>query len=112
LQKTDYCNGVHGFINYALSNPRNISRGGIRCPCKKCKNKKFIDPDIVTMHFLQKRFMEKYLCWYAHEEPYVPHDTMVERMVGSTFSARNVHGVVNDNSNLYRNMIINVIGMN
>jgi len=62
LQKTDYCNGVQGFINYALSNPRNISGGGIRCPCKKCKNKKFIDPDTVTMHLLQKRFMEKYLC--------------------------------------------------
>jgi hypothetical protein len=31
---------IQGFINYALSNPRNISGGGIRCPCKKCKNKK------------------------------------------------------------------------
>ena len=35
----DYCNGVRGFINYALSNPRNITGGGIRCPCKRCKNK-------------------------------------------------------------------------
>jgi hypothetical protein len=26
-------------------------------------------------------------------------------MVGSTFSARNVHKVINDNSNLYRNMV-------
>jgi hypothetical protein len=37
--------------------------------------------------------------WYAHEEPYVPHDTIVKRMFGSTFSASNVHGVVDDNSN-------------
>jgi hypothetical protein len=56
--------------------------------------------------------MEKYLCWYAYEEPYVPHDTMVERMVGSTFNARNVHKVINDNSNLYRNMVLNVMEMN
>ena len=40
LWRMDYCNKVQGFINYALSNPRNISEGGIRCPCKKCKNKK------------------------------------------------------------------------
>jgi hypothetical protein len=36
----DYCNGVQGFINYATSNSRNISEGGIRCPCKRCTNKK------------------------------------------------------------------------
>jgi len=38
------------------------------------KIKKFIDIDVVNMHLLQKkRFMEKYLCWYAYEEQYVPH---------------------------------------
>jgi hypothetical protein len=51
----NYCKGVQGFINYALSNPRNINRGGIICPCKRCKNKKFLDPDVVTMHLLQKK---------------------------------------------------------
>ena len=35
----DYCNEVENFINYVLSNPRNISGGDIRCPCKRCKNK-------------------------------------------------------------------------
>ena len=40
LCKMDYCNGVEGFINYALSNLKNISGGGTRCPCKRCKNKK------------------------------------------------------------------------
>ena len=37
----DYCNGVEGFINYILSNPRNVSGDGIRCLCKRYKNKKF-----------------------------------------------------------------------
>ena len=36
----DYCNGVQGFINYVISNLRNINEGSIRCPCKRCKNKK------------------------------------------------------------------------
>jgi len=77
LRRMDYYNGVQGFVNYALSNPRNISGGSIRCPCKTCKNKKFLDPDVVMIHLLQKRFMERYLCWFAHGEPYVPHETMI-----------------------------------
>jgi len=32
LRMMNYCNEVHSFINYALYNSRNISRGGIRCP--------------------------------------------------------------------------------
>jgi hypothetical protein len=40
MRMTDYCNMVQGFINYTTSIPRNISGGGIRCSCKRCKNKK------------------------------------------------------------------------
>jgi len=64
------------------------------------------------MHLLQKEFMEKHLCWYAHGELYVPRDTMVERMVVSTSSSSNVHGVVYNNSNHYRNMIMDAMRMN
>jgi hypothetical protein len=39
LCKMNYYNGVQGFINYTLSNPRNISGENIRCPCKSCKKK-------------------------------------------------------------------------
>ena len=56
--------------------------------------------------------MEKYLCWYAHGELYVPHDTMVERMVGSTSSSSNVHEVVDDNNNPYKNMVMDGMRMN
>ena len=40
---------IIGFINYAFSNSKNISGGYIRCPCKRYKNKKFFDLDIVTI---------------------------------------------------------------
>jgi hypothetical protein len=52
LRRIGYCNGIQGFINYVLSNLRNISGDGIRCPCKSCKTKKFIDPNVVTVHLL------------------------------------------------------------
>jgi len=42
LRMMDYCNGVKGFINCTLLNPRNISGDDIRCLCKRCKNKSFL----------------------------------------------------------------------
>jgi hypothetical protein len=56
--------------------------------------------------------MEDYLCWYAHGEPFIHHEIMVERMVRSTSSASNVHEVVNDNNNPYKNMVMDAIRMN
>jgi hypothetical protein len=73
---------------------------------------KFLDQDVITIYLLQKRLMEKYLCWYAHGKPYAPHNTMIEMIVRSTYSSSNVHGVVDDNSNPYRNMVLNAMRMN
>ena len=64
------------------------------------------------MHLLTKEFTEDYLCWYAHGELFVPNESMVERVVGSTVSANNVHEVGNDNSNPYRNMVMDAMRMN
>jgi len=64
------------------------------------------------MHLLHKGFVEEYLCCYAHEKPFVPHETMIERMIGLTSSASIVHGVVNNNSNPYRTMVMDAMRMN
>ena len=88
-------NEVQGFINFTTSIPRNFSGDDIRCLCRKCKNKKYLHLDIVTMHLLHKGFMKDYLCWYAHKELFVRNKSIVKRMVGSTSSASNVHRVVN-----------------
>ena len=108
----DYCNRVQGFINFTTSIPRNFTRGGTKCPCRKCKNKKYLHPDVVMMHLLHKGFIKDYLCWYAHEELFVRNESIVERVVGSTSSASNVHGVANDNNNPYKNMVMDTMRMN
>jgi len=111
LRRMDYYNRVQGFINFTISIPRNFTDSGIRCPCRKCKNKNFLYQDVVTMHLLTKRFMKDYLCWYAHRELFVPNESMVERVVGSTSSASNVHEDGNDNSNPYRNIVMDAMRM-
>ena len=52
------------------------------------------------------------MCWFAHKEPYVPCKIMVERMVASTSSSNNMHGVRDYNSNRYRSIVMDAIRMN
>ena len=98
--------GVQGFINFATYIPRNFTGGGIGCPCRKCQNKKYLHPNIVS-----KR-MENYQCWYAYGEVFVSKRRKEERVVGSTSSASNVHEAENDNINPYRNMVVDAMRMN
>jgi len=107
LQRIDYCNEVQGFINFATSIPINFTGDGIRC-----QNKKYLHPDVVMMHLLHKTFMENYQCWYADEEVFVSKRRMGETVVGSTSSASNVHEAINDNTNPYRNMVMDAMRMN
>jgi len=112
LRRIDYCNKVQSFINFATSIPRNFTGGGIRCPCRKCQNKKYLHLDVVTMHLLHKGFMENYQYWYAHGQVFVSKRRMEERVVGSTSSASNVHEAANDNTNPYKNMVMDAMRMN
>jgi len=112
LWRMDYCNGVQGSINFTTSIPINFTGDGIRCSCKKCQNKKYLHPNVVTMHLLHKGFMENYQYWYAHREVFVSMRRMEERVVGSTSSASNVHEAANDNTNPYRNMVMDAMRMN
>jgi hypothetical protein len=112
----DYCNGVQGFINFTTSILRNFTGGGIRCPYRKCKNKKYLHPDVVMMHLLHKGFW-RIIYVGMHTENYLFvmrawYESMVERVVGSNSSASNVHELVNDNSNPYRNMVLDAMRMN
>ena len=64
------------------------------------------------MHLLHKGFMKDYLCWYPHGELFVHNESMIEMMVESTSSASNMHEVVYENSNPYRNMVMDAMRMN
>jgi len=56
--------------------------------------------------------MEDYLCWYAHGEQSVRNESILERIIVSTSSTNNMHSVVNNKSNHYKNMIMKVMRMN
>jgi len=64
------------------------------------------------MCLLKIRYVEKYLCWFAHEKPYVPYKIILERIVSSTSSSNNIHEVVNDNNNRYKSMVMDAMRIN
>ena len=61
---------------------------------------------------MSKYKVEKYLYWFAHREPFVPYETMIKMMVRSTSRSSNEHGVIEDNNNLYRNIVMDAMRMN
>ena len=42
------------------------------------------------MMYFFKEFVKKYLCWYVHRELYVPHETMLKRILDLTSSSSNI----------------------
>jgi hypothetical protein len=62
--------------------------------------------------FLKKIFIEKCLCWSAHRKPYVPYETMLEKIDGSTSSSGNIHNIINDYSNHYRSIMMDEMRIN
>ena len=99
-------------FNFILSKLKNISANEIRYPCVKCKNKMFHHKDIVMIHPFKKGFFKKYLYWYTYGETYVPYETLLERMIGSTSSSSNIYGFTDDNSNSYTSIVMDKIRMN
>ena len=101
----NYCNGVEGFINYASSKPKILVDVVLYVHIRGVKIKSFSIQMLLRCAFYKKKkFIEKYLCWFAHIEPYVLYETMVEMIIESIFNFSNVHGVVDNNSNCYKSM--------
>jgi hypothetical protein len=64
--REDYYRGVKSFINFTLSNPKNISGCKIRCLYVKCKNKKIRCCDDA---FPKKRVRRKILVLICTQRP-------------------------------------------
>ncbi|TKY65798.1 golgin subfamily A member 5 [Spatholobus suberectus] len=69
---TEFLKGIEEFIDFACRQPKYLSEGVIRCPCKLCKNERYLTPDEVNAHIIKKGFTPKYWYWTSHGEK-VPH---------------------------------------
>ena len=109
LYRQDFLKEIEDFINFVICNPKNISNSETRYPCAKWKNKRF---NIKMSWQCIYLFVEKYLDWFAHLKQYVPYETMLKMMVGSTFSSSNIYVFATGNINSYRSMEMSAMKMN
>ena len=64
----EFIRGVEEFDAFARLQLVYLREGKYRCPCFKCKNKKYLIPEEVKVHLYKKGFMHAYWYWTSHGE--------------------------------------------
>ena len=90
----NYCNGVRSFINYELFNIKILVKTILNVHVRVVRIKITPSKYCFEASSTKKRFIKKYLCLFAHGETYVPYETIIEMIVGLTFSSSIVHELV------------------
>ena len=71
--REEFISGVDQFINFALSNEECQKNGeSVRCPCSKCRNRRFEHPNTVVEHLYRRGFVDDYWIWTCHGEDHPP----------------------------------------
>ena len=65
-----FVEGVETFITFATSQPRSMDGTKIKCPCtlSKCRNKAYLEPNIVRFHLVRNGFVQGYYKWIYQGE--------------------------------------------
>ena len=58
-----FLEGLENFIKFASSKPAYMDNDKIRCPCKKCDNKRYKPTDEVRFHVSKFGFVKNYHIW-------------------------------------------------
>ncbi|GAA0141915.1 hypothetical protein LIER_35477 [Lithospermum erythrorhizon] len=91
--------GVQEFVDFSLSQPGFFSHEKIKCQCSKCKNLHYQKVECVCGHLCQSGLTNGYFTWNHHSEE------CHSRVSGATNDVPQM-----DNTNSYRDMIINAMG--
>ena len=92
--------GVTEFLNAAKWHAHQLNENLIRCPCVKCKNIKFLEPEIVKKHIYRRGFIDDYWYWTSHGE-YDPR----------SHSTSNIVHNINEHENVtYTDMVFDAAG--
>jgi len=71
--RPEFKEGVIGLINFATSHQESFERcQKLRCPCVKCRCKRYCYVDDVMVHLCEQGFMENYYYWTNHGEKRPP----------------------------------------
>ncbi|KAM3282972.1 hypothetical protein P3S67_026617 [Capsicum chacoense] len=98
--------GVNKFIQFACSQQNCMNGNNIRCPCKKYRNIKYKDVEIVRYHLFPDEFVKDYFVWKHQGEK----DVISE--ISSSIDLNNGAQLEFRYDNPYRQMILDAVGPN
>ena len=84
--KPQFYEGVKEFITTCGQIEQFIREGIIRCPCAKCKCRKFLDIEFIRYHSYKEGFKPDYWVWTEHREILPPENQFDMDYVTSPFS--------------------------
>ena len=64
--RQEFLDGVELFDEFARSQVEFINNRHYRCPCAKCQNRAYREPDDVRLHLYQNGFVKGYWYWTPH----------------------------------------------
>ncbi|KAM3325080.1 hypothetical protein P3S67_000204 [Capsicum chacoense] len=101
-----FITGVNSFILFACSQQNCMSGNNIRCLCKKCRNIKYKDVEMVRYHLLHDGFVKDYFVW--------KHQGETDLIGEISFYNDLINGAQLElgYDNLYRQMILDAAGPN
>ncbi|CAH9130990.1 unnamed protein product [Cuscuta epithymum] len=64
----EFVEGVNHFLDYAFTIAQRNGESMVKCPCTKCKLRKYFDRGIIKTHLCKNGFREQYYIWDCHGE--------------------------------------------
>ncbi|GLT35359.1 hypothetical protein SLA2020_098200 [Shorea laevis] len=89
------------FVRFAFFRPK--AKLEIKCPCLKCKCRKWANPEVIFVHLCKHGFMNNYYTWSVHGEP----SNNLARNFGGESS--NTKFVRNEADAMYHEMVVDAM---
>lgn len=61
-----YANKVDEFIDFVSKRENVLIDGLMKCPCSKCRNIPYRDPETIKLHLYKNGFKPDYYLWTCH----------------------------------------------
>lgn len=94
-----YANKVDEFIDFVSKRENVLIDGLMKCPCSKCRNIPYRDPETIKLHLYKNGFKPDYYRWTCHGEERFRDESLSSMATSSR-----------DASNRYKDMVIDAFG--
>ena len=75
----EFMAGVEQFVEFCRSMPKfDYNNPQIRCPCRKCGNRKLLLPDVIRTHLYSRGFVPNYHQWVCQGETDIMYQVALE----------------------------------